>query len=143
MATTELDTELIDRVWTEAFENGNLDVVDDAVTSDYAAHTPGSVEPIRGAEGFKEYLRMFREAFPDASVTVEDRIVGEDAVVDRYVIRGTHRGEFRGIPATGTEIEVTGTVIHYLADGKVRKDVSEFDSLDLMQQLGVVDAPGE
>lgn len=143
MATTEIDTELFDRVWNEAFERGNLDVVDGAVTRDYAAYTPGSVEPIRGADGFKEYLRTLRGAFPDLSVAIEDRIIGEDAVVERYRLEGTHRGEFMGIPATGNEVALTGTVIHYVEDGKVTKDVSEFDALDLMQQLGVVDAPGE
>lgn len=121
--------------------NGDLDVVDEAMAGEYVAHTPGSQEPIRGPEGFKEYLRTLQTAFPDLSVTIEDRIVGEDAIVDRYRIDGTHEGEFVGVPPTGREVTVSGTVIHYLEGGRVVEDVSEYDALDLLQQLGVVEAP--
>ena len=143
MATQEQTTTLVDRVWDEALENGDVDVIDDAMTDDYVCHTPGAPEGIRGPEGFKQYVRTLRAAFPDLSVTIDDRLVTEDAIVDRYTTRGTHEGDFRGISPTGTEIEFTGIVIHYLDNGKIRKDVSEFDVLDVMQQLGVVDPPGE
>lgn len=143
MATKREPTTLVDRVWEEAVENGDMGVIDDAVADDYVCHTPGAPEGIRGPDGFKQYVRTLREAFPDLSVTIDDRLVTEDAIVDRYTLRGTHDGDFRGIPPTGTEIEFTGIVIHYVDDGKVRKDVSEFDVLDVMQQLGVVESPGE
>lgn len=100
-------------------------------------------EGIRGPEGFKQYVRTLRAAFPDLSVTIDDRLVTEEAIVDRYTTRGTHEGDFREISPTGIEIEFTGIVIHYLDNGKIRKDVSEFDVLDVMQQLSVVDPPGE
>ena len=87
----------------------------------------------------KELLRTYHNAYPDLSITVEDRIVEGTTIVDRYTVRGTHEGEFMGIPPTGVETEYTGIVIHYLEDGKVVKDVVEFDALDLMQQLGVVE----
>lgn len=88
---------------------------------------------------------MLRTAFPDLSVTIEDRIVGDGdgAVVERYTLHGTHDGEFMEIPATGNEVELSGTVIHYVTDGRVVESVSEFDGLDLMQQLGVVEVPRE
>lgn len=143
MATQEEPATLVDRVWDEAVENGDVDVIDDAVTDDYVCHTPGAPEGIRGSDGFKRYVRTLREAFPDLSVTIDDRLVTEEAIVDRYTIRGTHDGEFRGISPTGTEIAFTGIVIHYLDDGKVRKDVSEFDVLDVMQQLGAVEPSGK
>lgn len=142
MATTEVDTELFDRVWEEAFENGEMDVVDEVVASDYVLHSAGDTEPVRGPEEFKEHVSQYRAAFPDFSVTIEDRIVADDAVVERFRIRGTHEGEFRGIPPTGNEVELTGIVIHYIDDGKAVEDYSEFNGLDLMQQLGVVEGPG-
>lgn len=100
-------------------------------------------EPIRGPDGFKQYKRTLREAFPDISVVVEDRVVGEDAVVDRYRMSGTHEGEFNGIAPTGTEVEFTGIIVHYVEDGKVAENVVEFDRFDIMQQLGVVEPPEE
>ena len=143
MVVTEANTELIDRVWEEAIEKGEMDVVDEAVTSGYVLHTPGAPEPIHGADGLKQYKRTLRAAFPDLSVTIEDRVIGEEAVVDRYTLRGTLEGEFKGVPPTGVEVEISGIIIHYLEDGEVAEDVVEFDVLGLMQQLGAVEAPGE
>lgn len=141
MALTETTTERIDRVWEEAIEDGEMGVVDEVLASDYVLHTPAAPEPIRGRDGFKEYKRTLRRAFPDLSVTVEDRVVGEEAVVDRYTMRGTHEGEFQGIAPTGTEVAFTGLIVHYLADGEVTENVVEFDVFGLMRQLGAVDAP--
>lgn len=143
MVTTEANTELVDRVWEEAVENGDLAVIDEVLTTDYVGHTPGAPEVISGREGFKRYVRTLRDAFSGLSVTIEERIVSEGVVVDRYRARGIHEGEFRGVPPTGTEIEFTGIVIHYIEDGQVVKDVSEFNALDLMEQLGVVEPPVE
>lgn len=143
MATQNAPTTLIDRVWDEAIESGDVDVIDDALSDDYVGHTPGAPGGIRGPDGFKQYVRTLREAFPDLAVTIDDRLVTEDAIVERYVMRGTHEGDFKGIPPTGTEIEFIGIVIHYVENGEVRKDVSEFDVLDVMQQLGAVEPPGE
>lgn len=143
MATQNAPTTLIDRVWDEAIESGDVDVIDDALSDDYVGHTPGAPGGIRGPDGFKQYVRTLREAFPDLVVTIDDRLVTEDAIVERYVMRGTHEGDFKGIPPTGAEIEFTGIVIHYVENGEVRKDVSEFDVLDVMQQLGAMEPPGE
>lgn len=141
--TTEANTEPIDRIWDEVVENGEMAVVDEVTSDDYVLHTPGAPQPIRGPEGLKQYKRVLRAAFPDLSVTIEDRIVGEDAVVDRYTLRGTHEGEFEGVPPTGNEIELRGINIHYLEDGRLVENVAEFDDLDLMHQLGVVELPGD
>lgn len=143
MTITKANTKLIDRVWEEAIENGEMAVVEEALASDYVLHTPAAPEPIRGREGFVQYKRTLREAFPDISVTIEDRVVGEDSVVDRYRMAGTHEGEFNGVSPTGVEVEFTGLIVHYLADGEIVENVAEFDVLDIMQQLDVVEPPGE
>lgn len=143
MAITEANTELIDRVWEEAIENGEMAVVEDALASDYVLHTPAAAEPIRGPDGFEQYKNALRAGFPDLSVTIEDRIVDGETVVDRYRMRGTHEGEFQGVPPTGTEVEFTGLIVHYLDDGEVVENVAEFDVLGLLAQLGVVARPGE
>lgn len=141
MAITDAELQLFDRVWTEAFEDGDLAVLDDAVNEDYELHTPGLEEPIRGREAFKDYVRQYNAAFPDLSVRVVDRIVGDDAVVERHRMQATHEGEFRGVPATGRTIDLTGTIVHYLEDGVITESHSQFDSLELLEQLGLVEDP--
>lgn len=143
MATQNTPTTLVDRVWDEAVGGGDTDVIEAALTDDYVGHTPGVPGGIRGPDGFEQYVRTLREAFPDITVSIDDRLATDDAIVDRYTMRGTHEGPFKGIPPTGTEIEFTGIVIHYVENGKVRKDISEFDVLDVMQQLGAVEPPGQ
>lgn len=141
MAISKSNETLIDRMWEDAWNEGDLSVVDEALASDYVLHAPSAPEGVRGREEVKQLLRAYHEAFPDLAITVDDRIVGETAVVDRYTFRGTHKGEFMGISPTGIETEHTGIVIHYLEDDKVVKDVVEFDAFDVMQQLGVVERP--
>lgn len=134
-----IDTEVLDRIWNEAFEDGDMAVVEAEIPGDYAVQTPGADEPIEGRDAFKEYVAVYGKAFPDISITIEDRIFGEDAVVERFRMKGTHEGEFRGIPPTGNQLEFTGIVIHYVVDDEITESVSEFDAMSVMEQLGVVE----
>jgi len=89
----------------------------------------------RGHEGF---ARAFYGAFPDLSHTVEDVLVEADRIAVRFVLRGTHREPFFGIPATGRSIEVAAHVIMDVADGKVRRLRGVFDEAGMLRQLGVL-----
>lgn len=91
-----------------------------------------------GREGFKRVLRMAFSAFPDAELVHEDLIADGDKVAERWTIRGTHRGEFMGIPATNKKVTIRGIDIYRYAGGMRVETWSSFDSLGLMQQLGVV-----
>jgi predicted ester cyclase len=75
-------------------------------------------------------------------VTVEDMIAEGDTVAFRLTLRGTHEGEFIGVPATGNRIEMTVQNFYRLRDGKVVERWSNPDMLTLMVQLGAVPAPG-
>ena len=63
-------------------------------------------------------------------------------VVTRWTARGTHAGEFQGIPATGREVRVAGTDIDRIVDGKTVECWAHVDELGLMQQLGGAGAAG-
>ena len=95
----------------------------------------------RGPEDVKRFMGEFRSAFPDFHTTIEDQIAEGDRVATRWTMRGTHEGEFRGIPATGNQISVTGIGIFRFSDGKVVESWDNFDQLGMMQQLGVVPSP--
>jgi predicted ester cyclase len=85
---------------------------------------------------------MFYSAFPDLNHTIEDTIAERDKVAVRFRLRGTHQGNFMGIPATAKPITVSAIVIMQIAGGKVTELRAEFDQLGMMQQLGVVPQPG-
>jgi predicted ester cyclase len=83
-------------------------------------------------------MPAFFTAFPDQRYTVEDLIAEGDKVVSCYTFRGTHQGEFLGVPATGKVATWTGILISRFAGGKDVEDWESFDALGLLQQLGAI-----
>ena len=76
--------------------------------------------------------------FPDLHITIQDQIAENDLVATRYVMRGTHQGEFADIPPTGKQFTVTGIEMHRFADGKLVELWNVVDLLGMLQQLGVI-----
>jgi steroid delta-isomerase-like uncharacterized protein len=116
-------------------------LVDELFAPDYVNHVAGSPIEFRGPEGEKQFDAAYSQAFPDARLTVEDMIAEGDRVASRLSYRGTHTGEFQGIPATGKQFMTTGIQIIRIADGKIAEAWSQPDTLGLLQQLGVVPIP--
>ena len=135
---SEENKALVRRFLEEAFNKGNLGVVDEICASDYVLHDPASPEEIRGPEGIKGFVQMYRSAFPDSHITLEDLIAEGDKVVSRWTARGTHQGELFGIPPSGNQVEVSGITISRFEGGKFVEDWSNSDTLGLMQQIGAV-----
>ncbi|MGH7601513.1 MAG: ester cyclase, partial [bacterium] len=88
-------------------------------------------------------MGMFRTAFPDLQVTVEDIIAKGDKVWVYTTMRGTNKGEFMGMPATGKKIEVKGIDIVRFVNGKAVEHWGVSDDLTMMQQLGMIPMPGQ
>ena len=125
----------------EGFNQGDLDVFNELVAPDFVNHSaPPGVPPTR--EGWKQLAGMFRAAFPDMHLHIEDEIAEGDRVTTRFTAHGTHQGELMGIPATGKEVNVGGINIARIAGGKIMERWEEFDTMGMMVQLGVVPAPG-
>ena len=81
---------------------------------------------------------MFRSAFPDLHITVEGQIQENEQVVTRFAIRGTRRGDLKGLRATGRKFKVSGISIIRFEHGKAVEEWIEEDRLGPMRQLGVV-----
>ena len=126
---------MVRRIFEEVWE-GKLDVADEIFDASHVSHGLG-VELPPGPEGFKQFVSMYRSAFPDVRFTIEDQIVEEDKVVTRWTAHGTQKGELMGISATGKQVVVTGISINHFVEGKVVESWSNWDGLGMMQQLGV------
>jgi steroid delta-isomerase-like uncharacterized protein len=98
-------------------------------------------EPLGLAELTQFYEGLW-EAFPDVEATVEEMIAERDTVAFRVTLRGTHEGEFMGVPATGNRIEMAVQNFYHLREGKVVERWSNPDMMGLMVQLGAIPAPG-
>jgi predicted ester cyclase len=138
--STEENKALDRRYVEEVLNQGSVDVIDEIMAPEYVGHVASS--PPMNREGDKQFINMLHAAFPGIHFTLEDQIAEGDTVVHRLTARGTHLGEFNGIPPTGKQATVTAININRFADGKVVEAWGEFDLLGLMQQLGVIPSMG-
>jgi steroid delta-isomerase-like uncharacterized protein len=137
---SDRNKELMRQFYEEVINAGNIDLIDELLSDDFVEHEefPG-ITPDR--EGVKQFFRMFKQAFPDGTMTPEDMIAEGDLVAARATIRGTHQGEFMGVPATGKQIDVTAVEIVQFADGKATAHWGVTDAMGMMMQLGAMPEP--
>ena len=136
---SEHNKTLMRRAMEEIWNQGNVDLLEEVVSSDFIIHAPQA--EIHGRAGARQYLAMLREAFPDIHFTIEDQFAAGDRVLTRWTARGTHTGAFQGIPPTNKQVRLAGTDIDRIANGKVVECWTSTDDLGLLQQLGVMPAP--
>jgi steroid delta-isomerase-like uncharacterized protein len=136
--STEENKALARRVIEQMFNEGNLDVADELLALDYVDHDPSLPEDVHGPEGFKQYVGMYRAAFPDLHVQIEDQLAEGDRVATRWTGTGTHDGELAGIVPTGKRVTVPGMEIVRIANGRLVEGWEGYDSGTLMRQLGVM-----
>ena len=133
------------RLLEQSFNDGSFDLIDQFVAPDALNHDPALPAPLRdlrGPEGLKRIVTMYRQAFPDLRMTVDDVIASEDKVVLRWHSEGTHRGELAGLAPTGVHGSVTGISIDQWKDGKIVEVWAEWDNLGLARQLGAAPPEG-
>ena len=94
--------------------------------------------PVMDRAGHEAFARGFFAGFPDARHHIDDVFATEERVAVRFVISGTHSGNFFGIPPTGKSMSVAAHVLMEVADGKVKKLVGVFDEAGLLRQIGVL-----
>lgn len=140
MSTQEQNKALV-RSFNESFNAGDLDEAVAVFAPNALIHNSGAPGPLN-VEGFKQFGAVFRTAFPDGKLTIEDLIVDGDKVVSRISYRGTHTGDMTGIPPTGKPVTVSAMIIDQFVEGKIMESWRLFDQMAMMQQLGVIPTPG-
>ena len=133
---------LFQRWIDEAWNQGNFAVLDQIVAPTFVRHAPGTPREWRGLEGISQFITVFRTAFPDLRITVDDVVAAGEKVAYRGTARGTHQGDLMGIAPTGKPVDVTYTVLARVAGGQFQEDWLDFDTLGMLQQVGAVPALG-
>ena len=121
----------------EAWNKGNMDIMDELMAAHYARHMAISAPPLT-REGQKQRILGFRRAFPDLHLTIEDMVAEGEKASFRLTLRGTHQGEFMRVAPTGKQIAVGAVDVARFEDGKVVEQWGQTDLLGLLQQLGAV-----
>lgn len=113
-------------------------MAEELVSKQAIFYVPGRPDPVKGPEGYIAIIQMMRSGFPDIHWKLEEAVVEPNKVAARFMMYGTHKGTFFGVPATGKQIAVQALNIYHLCDGQIVQEYGQPDLLGLMQQIGAL-----
>ncbi|GAA0675565.1 ester cyclase [Natronoarchaeum mannanilyticum] len=120
-----------------AWENGDDSKID-VVSESLDMYNPGLPNgEAHHREEVAAYLYESRAAFPDAAFLIEEIVADDNVILAELTVRGTHQGEFKGIPPTGRRVEFGAMARYVVADGKVEECHVYYDTKTLANQLGL------
>jgi predicted ester cyclase len=120
-----------------------LEVADEIIAQDHVNHDPTLPDIPTGPEGQKQIVNLYRGAFTNAHISVEDQLAEGDRVVTRWTGSGTHQGELMGVAPTGNQVRVTGITINRLSGARIAESWTNYDALGMMRQIGAIPEPGQ
>jgi steroid delta-isomerase-like uncharacterized protein len=128
----DLNKSITRRVYEEGLNQGRFEV---PYSEKFVGH--GGNATFTHADGMAE-ARGWRDAFPDLDITVEKQVAERDLVAVHWTARGTNTGTGNGLPATGRAVQITGTTLFRMDDGRIAEEWTCANSLGLMKQLGML-----
>jgi len=132
------DPKAVARLLIDIFNRGTLNDADTVLASNYTYRGPGG--DVHGAAGWKQLAQMYRTAFPDVVMTVDEQIAEGDKVVTRFTARGTHRGPLAGVAPSGRFVTVPCLTIDRIVGGRIVESFELFDQLGMFQAIGTLPA---
>ena len=127
---------VINRYFSELFNQGRLELVSELLHPEYVNHSPGSPELPRGRDGVGIVVQALRRGLPDLRYQIDELVVGTDSVAVRTTLTGTHRGELFGMPATGKSVRVLQMTFERFHEGRIIAHHRLTDDLSMLRQLG-------
>jgi steroid delta-isomerase-like uncharacterized protein len=128
---------IVRRLYEEVWNKRRLEVVNEIISPSHALNDPQMTGSAVGPDAYKRQVTLFIAAFPDLHFTIQEIVAEKDKVVVSWVISGTHKREFRGIPASNKKVTIEGITINHVINGKITDSDVSVDYLGLLQQLGV------
>ena len=99
-------------------------------------------EHYTGRDGVRLFYEQLMKALPDLEIAVQRRHIAEDAVLVEVVIRGTHLGGWRGLPATGRRVEFPLCGVYtFDTEDRLAGEKIYYDRATVLRQLGVFREP--
>jgi steroid delta-isomerase-like uncharacterized protein len=132
---------IVRRYFEEAFNNGNLVVIDELFAPDYVNHGSIPGQPVQDREGMKRVEQATRAALPDIRFQLDHVVASGDMVAHHWTATATHTGAFMGVPPTGRHLSAAGMVFTRIRDGKIAEQWRIVDVFGILQQLGALSSP--
>jgi len=123
------------RAGFRAFNAGDADGCLALAAQDLIINLAELPESRHGRDTWRQGFEMMKRAFPDLRAHIEDILAAQDKVAVRVRFRGTHSGEFLGIPATGRTIEYVSHEFYRIAGGLIAEEWICSDTATLLRQL--------
>jgi steroid delta-isomerase-like uncharacterized protein len=139
---TNQNQNLVRRFFDEMCNQRKLNIADELFSADHVYSDPQAPTG-PGPEGVKKVISLYQAAIPDAHWHVIETFEADNVIITRWKGTGTHKNELMGIPPTGKYVEVRGIWIHRIANNKIVESYNVWDTLGMLQQLGVVPAMGQ
>lgn len=130
------NNKLIMNRFVKFINSASEDLAQELISPNAVFYVPGRPEPLRGSTGYLSLVGMMRSGFPDIQWSLEDVVTEGDTIAARFLMRGTHRGNFMGIPPTGKPIQVQAMNFYRLSNGQFIEEYGQPDMLGLLQQIG-------
>jgi len=137
-STLEKNITMYETVWNKVINDREIDLInEDSFDKDVTALATSGGDII-GLENFKNYYNNYLTGFSDAEFTIVDIFGQGDKMVKHWNFKGTHDGDFFGVPATGKSVDISGTTLIKMKDGKIVAEQDYMDFLSFYTQLGLL-----
>jgi steroid delta-isomerase-like uncharacterized protein len=135
---SEENKQLLRRWFDEVWNKGRADAIEEMFDQNGIAHglSDDLANPIKGPRDFRPFHTLFREAFPNMVIVIEDMVAEGDKVAARCSVRAKHEGDFQGRAATQSPVEFTGITIVRIDKGKIVEAWNNFDFMTMHKQIG-------
>jgi steroid delta-isomerase-like uncharacterized protein len=126
--------EIVTLLHSRLLESRDPAAAEDLFAPDFVSHNmPPGFPP--GVPGVMRFFEMFRAAFPDVQVTIDELVADGDRAAIATTMTGTHTGEVMGMAPTGRRVSVTGIDVVRVEDGRIVEHRGLTDTVGLMRQL--------
>ena len=116
---------------------GKLDMFNDSnFTKDVIMHA--SPSDVIGIDSARAYYANFLTGFSNIQFTIEDVFGQGDKLVKHWRFKGTHTGNFFSIPPTGKTVDIDGTTLVRMSNGKIAEEKDFYDNYEFLNQLGLI-----
>jgi steroid delta-isomerase-like uncharacterized protein len=140
---SDTNKNVVRRLFDEVWNKGQQQIADELFAPTYTHHDSSTPDAGRGPESEKKRVTIYRNAFPDLRLTVEDLTAEGETVTARWSCHGTHKGDLNGIAPTGRQFTISGISVARFTNGKMVEGWVNWDALGMMQQLGIVQELGK
>lgn len=133
-----------DKAWQAAWNEGNLDALDEFVAPDFVRHSPPGPDVV-GLEGFKKFIADVRISYPDWHLTYDGGIGQGDFSAGHGMCQGTMTGKSpsTGFQGTGQKVNYAWSSYDRWVGDKLAEEWAVCDFVTMMRQQGYTFTPPE